>query len=186
MQQSPFPELDVGALSTALNRHQVEFVVIGVVAAQLHGAALPRTLDELDVTPARDQQNRTRLAAALKELGALLRAPRLDEGIEIPLDEHTFSGTGTMTFVTDKGPIDIAFLPDGTVGYDDLLRNAEAVEEFGASFRVASLADVIRSKEAAGRTRDIEHLPLLRQRLRELRAQRFSQERDPPDLGLDL
>lgn len=144
----------------ALNRRKVKYVVIGGVAALLQGVPLPRTAD-LDVTPASDLENKKRLALVLRSLEAKLRAPGLEEGVEIPLDEGTFTGMVTMTFLTRFGPFDISFVPDGTSGYDDLNRNVRIIERFGVRIPVASLDDIIRSKRAAGREKDASHLVVL-------------------------
>jgi hypothetical protein len=60
--------------------------------------------------------------------------------------------------------VDIWLLPDGTGGYVDLVRDAtrEPLTET-LTVSVASLADVIRSKEAAGRNKDLLVLPALRE-----------------------
>lgn len=148
-----------------LNEHKVKYVVIGGLAAVLQGVPLPRTAD-IDVTPASDQRNKKRLAAALRELEARLRAPGLEEPVEIPLDERTFTGMTTMTFLTRFGPCDVSFLPDGTSGYEDLIRDAKVLEREGVQIPVASLTDIIRSKRAAGREKDAAHLLLLLDYLR--------------------
>lgn len=151
------------------------YVVIGGLAAQIHGS--PYITRDVDVTPARDRANFVRLAAALRELEAKIRVPDLDEPVEVPLDEHSFQQGTTWTYVTKHGNLDVALVPDGTRGYDDLRRDA-AREQLTDSLAVmvASLADVIRSKEAAGREKDRAVLPALRQvlersRLREQRDQ---------------
>lgn len=144
----------------ALNRRKVKYVVIGGVAAILQGVPLPRTAD-LDVTPAPELENKKRLARALKDLDAKLRVMGADEGIEIPLDERTFVGMVTMTFITRFGPFDVAFIPDGTKGYEDLFRASTVIERLGVSIPVISLGDIVRSKRAAGREKDASHLVLL-------------------------
>jgi hypothetical protein len=143
-----------------LNRRRVRYVVIGGLAALLQGVALPRTAD-LDVTPSSDPANKKRLASALRELNAKLRAPGLDEPIEIPLDERTFSGMVTMTFTTRFGPFDVCFVPDGTTGFEDLQRNALVIKRLGVRIPVCSLKDIVRSKRAAGREKDAGHLTIL-------------------------
>ncbi|MCA1840742.1 MAG: hypothetical protein ABR507_06660 [Actinomycetota bacterium] len=143
----------------ALNRRRVKFLVIGGVAAILQGVPLPRTAD-LDVTPAADAANK-KLAGALTDLEAKLRVPGLDEGIEIALDERTFTGMVTMTFITRFGPFDICFLPDGTTGYDDLLEESIVIDRLGVKIPLASIEDIIRSKKAAGREKDAGHLVIL-------------------------
>ena len=155
-------------IAAALNKHKVKYVVIGGLAALLQGVPLPRTAD-IDLTPASDPANKKRLAAALRELEAKLRAPGLDEPMEIPLDERTFEGMTTMTFVTPFGPLDVSFVPDGTTGYDDLVRSARTLEREGVSIPVASLSDITRSKRAAGREKDAEHVAILMDHLDEQR-----------------
>lgn len=146
---------------SALERHQVKYVVIGGLAAELRGS--PYATRDVDVTPARTRENLKRLANALVELDAKLRIVDADQPLSITLDERTFEQGTTWTFVTTHGYLDIALLPDGTKGYDDLRRGAtrEVLTE-SLSVSVASLADVIRSKEAAGREKDRVVLPTLR------------------------
>lgn len=144
----------------ALNERHVRYVVIGGLAALLQGVPLPRTAD-VDVTPASDAENKARLAHALRDLDARLRAPGSDEPVEIPLDEKTFTGMITMTFVTRFGPFDVSFIPDGTTGFDDLARGSQVIERFGVKIPVAGLADIVRSKRAAGREKDAAHLVIL-------------------------
>jgi hypothetical protein len=156
-------------LLEVLERHQVRYVVIGGLAAGLRGS--PYITRDVDVTPARDRANFVQLAAALTELEAKLRVPELDYPVEIPLDEHSFEQGTTWTYVTKHGNLDVALLPDGTRGYDDLRRGATR-EQLSDTLEVsvASLADVIRSKEAAGREKDRAVLPALRQVLERSRG----------------
>jgi len=144
-----------------LNRHGVDYVVIGGFAAVLHGAPVPPTRD-LDITPERTTANLDRLISALRDLAAKLRTlGGPPDGVDIHLDSHTFDHMITMTFVTSHGPLDIGFRPDGTTGYRDLILAAETIELGGSRAPVASLADIIRSKEAAGRAKDLAVLPAL-------------------------
>lgn len=151
-----------------LERHEVEYVVIGGVAARLYGS--PRLTEDLDVTPATTTENLHRLAAALRDLDAKLRVVGHDP-VAFELDERAFGSFTTMTLSTRLGPLDLAFRPDATGGYPDLSRSAETVEVYGLTIRLASLDDIIRSKEAANRAKDREALRGLRE-LREVRARR--------------
>jgi hypothetical protein len=161
-----------------LERHKVLYVVIGGLAAELRGS--PYVTRDVDVTPARTKQNFTRLAAALEELEAKLRIPDMEEPRAIALDARTFGQGTTWTFVTKHGYLDIALLPDGTQGYDDLRRSAthEQITD-SVTILVAALADVIRSKEAAGREKDRAVLPILRQVLERSRT------KDRDDRGME-
>ncbi len=166
-------------LLEVLERHGVQFVVIGGLAAELRGS--PYTTRDVDVTPSREQANLGRLADALRELDAKLRISGVDGPVEFPLDQHSFDWGTTWTFVTTHGFLDIALLPDGTRGYDDLRRGAsrERISDT-LEVSVASLADVIRSKEAAGREKDRAVLPVLRQVLERSHAI----EPEGPEIGL--
>jgi hypothetical protein len=163
------PPLDAATILQVLNRLGVRYVVTGGLAAQLQGGGYP-TLD-IDITPAMDRANLALLAAALREMDARLRADGLPPGgMRIPLDGRTFSRVQTMTFSTAIGPLDVAVRPDGTEGYPDLIKAAVEVEYGGEVVRIAHLRDVIRSKEAAGRPKDVEQLPELRRRLIEIES----------------
>lgn len=145
-----------------LERHSVLYIVIGGLAAELRGS--PYVTRDVDVTPARTRENFTKLADALNELGAKLRIPDIEEPSTIPLDERSFDQGTTWTFVTKHGYLNIALLPDGTRGYEDLRRSATREKLTDTvTISVAALADVIRSKEAAGREKDRAVLPILRQ-----------------------
>jgi hypothetical protein len=165
-------------LLEVLERHGVQFVVIGGLAAELRGS--PYTTRDVDVTPSRERANLGRLADALRELDAKLRISGVDGPVEFPLDQHSFDWGTTWTFVTTHGFLDIALLPDGTRGYDDLRRGAsrERISDT-LEVSVASLADVIRSKEAAGREKDRAVLPVLRQVLERSHAI----EPEGPEIG---
>jgi hypothetical protein len=143
-------------------------VLIGALAAIAQGSPIPT--EDVDVTPARDTENLDRLAAALRDLGARLRTPTDPDGIEFPIEPTFLAGNDTLTLATRYGDLDIAFTPSGTRGYEDLRRSAVELElGTGSVVTVASLADVIRSKEAAGRLKDEGQLPALRQTLEVIR-----------------
>jgi hypothetical protein len=146
---------------SVLDAHQVRFVVIGGLAAAMWGSDLPRTTDA-DITPDRDPANLDRLAAALTEMGARLRVPGEPAGLAIPLDRRTFD-QDVVCLVTLHGLLDISFVPDGTAGYDGL-KSGAAIRPIGGhpGVPVADLADVINSKAAAGRPKDLVQLPALR------------------------
>ena len=79
---------------------------------------------------------------------------------------------GFLNLITRHGPLDVTYRPDGTEGYDDLVRSAVIIRLLGVDVTVASLDDVIRSKEAAGRAKDIAVLPDLIEHARRQRPER--------------
>lgn len=154
---APFdPEKLIGALS----RHRVKFVLIGALAARLHG--FPRLTADADITPASDKKNLERLADALKELDAKVYTESVPEGLAFDRSAAALSRAAMWNLVTRAGRLDIAFSPAGTKGYDDLAEGAEKFEAFGVQFLAASLDDIIRSKEATGRAKDDEDVVILR------------------------
>ena len=143
----------------------VQFVIIGGMAARLHGTG-HATVD-IDICPSADAENLSRLAAALEQLGARLRVEGDPGGV--PFDPHpdTLRQMTTMTLITEHGPLDLCFAPAGfPAGYDNLSEGALIVELGSIELPVASLADVVTSKRAAGRPKDIVALPPLEAYLR--------------------
>jgi hypothetical protein len=93
---------------------------------------------------------------------------------------HTISTLiedGIESYASDAGEVDLAFVPAGTDGYDDLSQDAVEMDLKGLSVRVASLADVIRSKQAANRPKDQRVLPTLR----EILASRHAKNHRAPE-----
>ncbi len=157
------PEFAFERILEVLVRHGVRFVVVGAVAAIAQGSPLPT--EDVDITPARDQDNLERLATALVELKATLRVENHLGGVPFPFDAATLERNEIWTLTTPDGDLDIVFVPAGTSGYDDLRRSAIVVDFGSSTVAMASLSDVIRSKQAAGRPKDLGQLPALRQTL---------------------
>lgn len=176
------PPLRPRELFEVLDRHDVRYVLIGMLAAALHGS--PLATQDADVCPARDLENLDRLAAALRDLDARLETPDRPEGVSFPYDGKFLGQVEVWNLVTRFGHLDVTFRPSGTRGYDDLRREA-VILDVGGGVRapVASLLDVIRSKEAAGRQRDRQALPTLRELLARSHRPRGSNEKriEPPE-----
>ncbi len=140
-----------------LDRHRVRYVLIGGLAAILHGS--PSVTRDIDVCHARHRENLLRLVEALREVNAGLRgAPA---GLPFKLDAQTLAEGDSFTFTTDVGSLDILATPAGTGGYEDLVRTAETVSAFSVEFAVASLEDLIRMKRAADGPKDRIELEIL-------------------------
>lgn len=149
----------------SLQEHGVRFVVIGGFASLYHGSA--HVTFDLDITPERSEANLTRLSDVLRDLGAKVRAEGLEEPLPFHHDAHSLDAVEGWNLRTPYGDLDISFCPSGTSGYGDLHRDAIDATVLGIKVEIASLADVIRSKEAAGRTKDELTLPTLRRLLEE-------------------
>lgn len=129
----------------------MRFVLIGGLAARGYGSA--RITNDLDICYSREDANLSRLAAALKELGAKLRGAPED----VPfLDAKTLEAGDHFTFLTHAGGLDVLGTPAGARGgFDELERNAQEMEIAGVGVRVASIDDLIKMKLTAGRDKDI-------------------------------
>jgi hypothetical protein len=166
--------LNAAAIVDVLNRNHVKFVVIGAFAAIAQHAPIPATRD-IDLTPDSSLENLTRLSTALKELGARIRAGAVDEGIPFDHDGKSLAASSVWNLICPLGEFDISFVPSGIAGgYEELAVRAHRMRVDSVDVMVADLSDVIRSKEAAGRPKDLQVLPIL---------YRFDQERresNPP------
>ncbi|MEE8376609.1 MAG: hypothetical protein V3S26_09855 [Acidimicrobiia bacterium] len=162
------PEFDPVSVLRVLIERDVDFVVIGGIAARLRGA--PLLTQDVDITPATDRPNLERLASALEELDARLRTAPEPEGVPFPFDPGLLESETVWTLVTRFGDLDLVVSPAGTKGYSDVVRDADDMRvatDPELIVKVASLVDVIRSKEAAGREKDRAALPMLRRTLEE-------------------
>ncbi len=144
-----------------LNQEGVDYLVLGGFATVVLGSALPT--EDIDVLPSRTKENLERLATALNRMNAKIRTS--DEPVPVSIDAAFLGQMSVMlNLVTEFGIIDLVFSPAGPLSdFESWDRNASD-EEIAESLkiRVASLDDIIASKEAAGREKDLRSLPYLR------------------------
>lgn len=166
------PELDAAAILEVLRRHGVRFVLIGGLASIAQGSPFPT--EDIDITPQRSTENLERLSAALTELDARVRTASEPDGLPFAHSARSLGDAGVWNLTTPHGDLDLSFEPNGTEGYPDLIRDALRIQLYDVQVRVASLADVIRSKQAANRPKDQRVLPTLR----EILASRHQRDSD--------
>ncbi|HYU39066.1 MAG TPA: hypothetical protein VEM59_04395 [Acidimicrobiia bacterium] len=94
-------------------------------------------------------------------MDARIRSDAESDGVPFSADAEFLGHVNLANLTTRFGNFDIAFRPAGSHGYDDLLQRATEIEIDGTIVLVASLADIIRSKEVANRTKDRATLPIL-------------------------
>lgn len=153
-------EFDPRQIVEVLNRHKVEYVLVGGYAAQLYGARRP-TYD-IDITPSTTMKNLERLASALRELGAGIRVDDQVDGLSFDCSAESLRGMRMLNLRTRFGDLDVTFEPAGFPdGYADLVHGAEAHTIGSITVKVAALDDVITSKSAAARPKDLDALPEL-------------------------
>lgn len=159
MEPSP---ADLEGLLRALRERDVAFVVVGGVAAVLHGA--PTTTHDLDVVPEQSEPNLERLMAVLRDHHALVRDPA---GRRLEPNPAALRGRGQMQLVTDLGPLDILCrLHDGR-GYVELAPHSVTIEAGDLRIQVIDLPTLIQIKSTTGRARDRIVVPILLALLRE-------------------
>ena len=146
-------------LFQVLAHHRVDYVLIGGLAATLHGSSA--LTNDADICPDPSPENRELLAAALRDMRARVRTEAEADGVRFSVDADFLWRTQLVNLTTRYGDFDIAFQPAGSSGYEDLVGDAIELEIDGTVVRVASLADIIRSKEIANRPKDRATLPIL-------------------------
>lgn len=150
---SDLSEKTLVALARALRAAKLEAIVIGNTASMLNGA--PVTTQDIDLLIRDTRPNRRKLARFVAEIGGSAPMPVSErskvEWIEgrlaVPVEIHYDRISGGLTFSSLRSRAELV-----VVGEEKLL--------------VAALADVIRSKRAAGRPKDRAVLPILRDTLR--------------------
>ena len=139
-------------LLAALHNADVEFIIVGGVAARAHGSA--RLTDDLDVSYARNAANLARVIKALARLHPYLRgAP---PGLPFDWSVTMLRSGLNFTLTTSAGSIDLLGEIVGGGQYEDLLPHALTISLFGAEVRLLDLPWLIRVKRAAGRPKDLE------------------------------
>lgn len=144
-------------LAQAFEAEGVEYVFIGKGAAILLG--FPGTTQDVDVFARRSAENGRRIVAALRSLG-----------FDVPPEPEQALIAG-KDFVQFKGglfDLDVVFAPDGIPSFSHAMERSLVVE----GMRVANLRDIIASKRASGRGKDLldlEYLERFRQEYEKLR-----------------
>ena len=155
------PDADFLSALRALSEGGVSFVIVGGIAAVLNGA--PVTTFDLDIVPARDDENIANLARVLEALGASYRT---HPGRQIKPSVSHLSSPGHHSLMTNCGPLDVL----GTIGrgleYQALLPHTVEMQ-LGQDLQVLvlTLEILIALKEELGSEKDLAVLPVLRRTL---------------------
>ncbi len=147
-------QTDFAKAVQVLHTGGVEFIIVGGVAAVLHG--LGYTTYDLDVVYARGRENIHRLVEALMPHQPYLRgAP---PGLPFTFDERTVRNGLNFTLTTSFGDLDVLGEVTGAGTYVDLLPHSKEITAFGVRCFRANLDKLIQMKRAAGRAKDLEVL----------------------------
>lgn len=146
MKRSNFNPAQAQEVAAAFNAHQVDYMFIGKSGAILLG--YPSTTQDVDVYPRKDAENGRRIVTALKELGF---------EIDASLEQEIIRGKDFVQIKSGPFDIDLVFAPDGIENYDE----AKSRMDTSTGYPVLNIRDIIASKRAAKRARDLIELPLL-------------------------
>jgi hypothetical protein len=124
----------------------VAYLFIGKSAAILLG--YPGTTQDVDIFPRRDPENGRRIVSALRSIGFEM------DGL---LEQQIVSGRDFVQIKTGPFDVDLVFAPDGIESFE-VAAQRQIIE---GRFPVANLRDIIASKRASGRQKDLIELPLL-------------------------
>jgi hypothetical protein len=143
-----------------LNKHEVEYIVVGGVAAVIQGA--PITTFDLDALVRISDENAGRLSLALDELDARYRE---HQSTVKPTKEDILAG-GNLLLLTRAGPLDVLGFIGDKDRYEDMVHHTSEVAMTIGSFRVLGLQELIRQKKATDRPKDRAVIELLEEALR--------------------
>ncbi len=140
------------AILQALQAGEVEFIVVGGLAAIAHGTA--RVTYDVDVVYRRTPENMARLATALASYSPYLRgAP---PGLPFRFDAATIKRGLNFTLITQLGDLDLLGEMTGAGSYDDVLPQSVELTVAGQKCLCVGLDQLILAKRAAGRPKDWE------------------------------
>ncbi|HEY5044502.1 MAG TPA: hypothetical protein VII53_01445 [Solirubrobacteraceae bacterium] len=157
MSDAPERPLDLREMFRVLAEHGVDYLVIGGVAAQVHGRR--RTTMDLDVTPAPDPENFKRLAAALVALDA--HPVALGSSAPTPTAEQLRVAPVVPPLSTRHGELHILNEVPGATAYAGMRTRALTTDLDGITMHIVGVDDLIRMKQTLGRPSDIEDIEAL-------------------------
>jgi hypothetical protein len=140
------------SLIPELVRNKVEFIVVGGVAAAVHGSS--RLTFDLDVVYARYDENYGRIVNALTPFDPYLRDS--PPGLPFTLDVATMKAGLNFTLTTSLGNLDLFGEIAGGGSYEALRPHSEKIHVFGVDCFCLGLEKLIQVKRAAGRAKDLE------------------------------
>jgi predicted nucleotidyltransferase len=155
--------VDLAQIIPPLVRAKVDFILIGGMAAILHGSA--RVTFDVDLVYSRSEENIRRLADALAPQEPYLRDAPV--GLPFEWDAKTIDSGLNFMLATNLGDVDLFGELAGGDTYQDLLPHSVEVEAFGVRFKCIDLPTLICIKEAAGGSKDREAIAELRVLLEE-------------------
>jgi hypothetical protein len=159
--------VSLGRLLNALADGGVRFVIVGMVAGNIHGSQY--VTEDLDIVYDPADDNVRALCHALEPLHPRAAEHWPLEGVEGAFGPALLATERSVTVVTTEGELNLLQRTDGIGAYGEVLAVSEPLTFDGRLLCVISLPALIASKRASGREKDQLHLPDL-ELIEELRA----------------
>ncbi len=147
----------LGDLLEGLSEANIEFVLVGGLAAVIQGA--PVTTMDADIVHHQTEENIKHLLKFLKSADAYYRRP----------DERALSARGHVLLSTCYGPLDVLAIIEKGRGYEELVSDSAEIEFRGYKIRVLNLETMIELKRGSKAPNDLYRLPILEETLRRTR-----------------
>ncbi|MEO8314035.1 MAG: nucleotidyltransferase [Pseudomonadota bacterium] len=142
---------ELNGLLQRLSESGIEFVVVGGVAAVLHGSSM--VTRDLDVCANLNGENLQKLRDALRDLHPVHRiGPARHSFLETP---EPGASLNNLYLQTDLGALDLLGSITGIGDFDQVRKSAVQIELFGSKVMVLALEPLIKAKEAVGRQKDL-------------------------------
>ncbi len=148
-------------------KHSVEFLFIGKSGAIILG--YPAATQDVDLFPEKSVENGKKLVGALRELEFLIT----DE-----IAENIIRGVDFVQLKQGPFDLDLVFAPDGIENFAEAKKRMIMID----GFPVANIRDIIASKKASGREKDLNDLPLLE----DFRVEFEKKMRSEPKTALEI
>lgn len=152
-------ESDFAAFIRILVEKKVRFLIVGGYAMAHHG--LVRATNDVDVLVATDERNRVRLRAATRAF----------VGVE-PSEHALTPPRGMFRIGPPSAHVDVTTKIDGIADFERVWASRAKGTFFGVPVGYLSLADMLRTKRAAGRAKDLGDVAWLEAEIRRRRGGR--------------
>lgn len=133
-------------LVAVLGRFKVSYILVGSLAARLHGSPLLTAIAE--IVPALTPLNVDALAGALRHLGARLYSEAVPAGVDFEITPDALMQTDEWDLITSCGRLRFEYRPPGGSSFESMARRAVRFLVHSDQILVASLDDLLRMHEA--------------------------------------
>ncbi len=166
--------MSIHNILTGLHDADVHFVVVGMVAGQIHGSR--QLTEDIDIVYDPSPENMATLVRYLSAINAYIQELWPQEGFASPLSLERLQVAESLTLGSDEGEIDLLHRIDGVGSYQNVLDASQTASIADRDILVLSVEAVIASKRASNRQKDLLHLPELEAIVEIRNAQRRERE----------